>query len=327
MTAHPPPTGDDRIGDLPVVLAKLQGLLHNLQRPSKTKTPSTLYSSSSAPTKLHCNIAEYKNACIFVNHACELLKYSNQPTTKESQERDPTSYAFVTRFSSQSRPRSNPKDAPKTRKEPNPKLNATLPDKLPFLTLQQTDPKLIVELKSDLSALVRQVNIHLSLVCAQAEIDVVKIRAIHYNDKTGQINLQFFNLGDLNTASRLENSWCPTLKPKLKIKRRTYPVIIHGINTTFKPNSQSHVDNLVNNNRDALATMVSIRWANQASINEKVKSSVIVHLTYPHHPNNAIRNCITHGGDLKCTEKSQKRVITCSKCLGFNHLSTKYTKP
>lgn len=83
------------------------------------------------------------------------------------------------------------------------------------------------------------------------------------------------------------------VNPKLGIKRKSYPSIIHEVPTTFNPSSRSHIHELISDNHGVLDTATKMLWANKYSIESgKPFLSLIVHLTDPVAANLAIRNQI-----------------------------------
>lgn len=79
-----------------------------------------------------------------------------------------------------------------------------------------------------------------------------------------------------------------------------------------------------NDNPEALTSLQSINWANQASIKEgKPFSSLIIHLANPAEANFAIRNKIVFQSVLKLAEMSSRRTLQCYTCLAFGHLAAR----
>lgn len=139
---------------------------------------------------------------------------------------------------------------------------------------------------------------------------------------------QFPSLEALTTAANLSKVRVPALQPTLIVKRKVYPIIIHGMNTRFNPDNVEHTNKLIRGNPEALSSAVACFWANPTSIKEaKSHSLLIFHLTNPNQANYAIQNSIVWESVLKRAEQSRKRVIQCFKCFGFDHVASKCSKP
>lgn len=118
------------------------------------------------------------------------------------------------------------------------------------------------------------------------------------------------------------DSWVNEINPQLGLKRKNFPIIIHGMPTSFKPSSRSHIQEFIESNHGVLDTATKMTWANRYSIElGKPFSSLIVHLTDAAAANAAIRNRICYKHMLKVTERSTKRVKQCYQCLAFGHFA------
>lgn len=147
------------------------------------------------------------------------------------------------------------------------------------------------------------------------------IRGITRNGFTGDINLHLNDQESLRAVLSLKtDDWVKTLNPLLLLRRKVYPVIVHGIPTSFKPDSRVHVREFVDENHGTLDTATKIVWANKHSIElGKPFSSLIIHLTDPIAANHAITHRLCFKHTLKLTEKSTKRIRQCYTCLDFGH--------
>lgn len=118
------------------------------------------------------------------------------------------------------------------------------------------------------------------------------------------------------------DDWVNKVNPQLGLKRKAYPIIIHGIPTTFKPSSRAHVHELIKDNHGVLDSATRIVWAKKFSIEAgKPFSSLIIHLTDPAAANQAINNHVCFKHLLKVTEKLTKQVRQYYQCLDFGHLA------
>ncbi|KAG0138933.1 hypothetical protein CROQUDRAFT_20307, partial [Cronartium quercuum f. sp. fusiforme G11] len=113
--------------------------------------------------------------------------------------------------------------------------------------------------------------------------------------------------------------WVCSINPYLRLKMDIFPIIVHGIPTSFNPNNTSHIQKLMDENTGVLDTLQRVLWANQKALDgTKTHSSLIIHLTDPKAANYAIRNRVSYG-DLKRTERSYRRILQCHKCQDFGH--------
>lgn len=149
----------------------------------------------------------------------------------------------------------------------------------------------------------------------------VSLRGITRNAFTGDIHLHLNSQESLKAILTLSSdTWVAAINPGLGLKRRIYPIIVHGIPTSFMPGSRSHVADFMDENHGTLDSATKFVWANKHSIElGKPFSSVIIHLTDPVAANRAITNRICFKHILKLTEKSTKRIKQCYTCLDFGH--------
>lgn len=147
------------------------------------------------------------------------------------------------------------------------------------------------------------------------------ISGITRNNFTGDIQLHLNDPSILRAVLALPSDrWVCNINPQLVLKRRVYPIIIHGVPTSFNPASRTHVHDFIEENNGVLDTATRFVWANKYSIEAgKPFSSLIVHLTDPEAANIAIRDCICFKHLLKVTDRSTKRVKQCYQCLDFGH--------
>lgn len=147
------------------------------------------------------------------------------------------------------------------------------------------------------------------------------IRGITRNVFTGEINLHLNDQRSLRAILSLtSDAWVASINPGLTLKRKVYPIIVHGIPTTFDPASRSHTHDFLAENHGVLDSTTKMVWANKHSIKMgKPFSSLILHLTDPIAANQAIVNRVCFKHTLKLTEKSTKRIKQCYTCLDFGH--------
>lgn len=200
----------------------------------------------------------------------------------------------------------------------------SLPPKIPAIVLKQTIPAAPVETKSSPEILSARINKALASACLSANHPSFKIRATSINQRSGEILIQMHSADDAAFAVESEPLWLPSINAGLRIKVKTYPIIVHGIPTSFDITRKPAVAEFQNDNPEALSSLQSITWANQASIREgKPFSSIIVHLSNPAEANFAIRNKLAFQSVLKLAEMSTRRVQQCYSCLSFGHLAAR----
>lgn len=221
--------------------------------------------------------------------------------------------------------RGKPKPGPKGKKPPS----APAPLKAPQLTLSQlsADKSDFVEMTTEAGLLASRAHkaIHTALreqgEATGATVPPVKLRGITCNSFTGDINLHLDHRTSLTAILALKSdAWVSDINPGLGLKRKVYPIIVHGIPTTFKPSSRAHIHDFIEENNGVLDTATKVVWANKYSIEQgKPFSSLIIYLTDPIAANQAITNRLCFKHLLKVTEKSVKRIKQCYTCLDFGH--------
>lgn len=248
------------------------------------------------------------------------------------QHQPPKTFAEATASGTQpDQPKGNSKAGAKRKKPPS----APIPPRSPQLTLSQVsaDKDDFVEISTEagllasraLIAIIEALQDHEGLTGTTAP--QVKVRGITRNSFTGDIHLHLDNQESLKAVMALKtDSWVTVIHPAHTLRRRVYPIIIHGIPTTFDPSSQAHTHDFIEENHGVLDTMTRIVWANKFSIeSNKPFSSLIVYLTDPAAANQAITNRVCFRHMLKVTEKSTKRIKQCYNCLDFGHYAKSCT--
>lgn len=204
------------------------------------------------------------------------------------------------------------------------------PSKAAYLTLAQTSSSKaeFVDILSDAENLASRANNAIRELLSEGLSPVVPtapVRGLTRNSYTGEIQLQLGNQALLKAVlSHPSDSWVKNVNPALYLKRKIYPVIVHGIPTTFDPTNQRHTQTLINENHGVLDSATRMIWANKFSIQSgKPFSSIVIYLTDPDAANQAIRNRVCFKHLLKVTEKSTKRIKQCYQFLDFGHFAKK----
>lgn len=74
--------------------------------------------------------------------------------------------------------------------------------------------------------------------------DPPRIRAFKRVHRTGDLILLFDQSDQAEAVIAAEGSWVRRLNPNLKIKLKTYTIMVHGIPTTFDPTDKSMIKDL-----------------------------------------------------------------------------------
>lgn len=207
---------------------------------------------------------------------------------------------------------------------PKPK-HSTAPPLFPYIVLSQRYKDKHVEMETDDAYLVERINRKLQFTAdlystEEKPLKISDIRGFSRNRRSGDITIQFNSQGDVETATNLHDYWVRLLDPSLRLKMPSYAIIVHGIPTSFNPESDRDVDNLKAVNLGVLDSLDSIRWANRHSIESgKPFSSLLIHLRDPDEANKAIKYRLNFFSVLKVVEKLTRKLGQCFKCLGYGH--------
>lgn len=346
------------MGELSVIFRELIRMLKDLPPGGFDKAYSrSLVSATVKPVSFMCDKQAFKEAVRLAEMGARLAEQAQEPRENLSDPLAATILAgfesleakvdqlaldtatLATKQASTQKSYSEAAAQPGPKPCPQPKQNiglkrknppaASTPPKAPRLVLSQSSSvrDRFVELNTDASALASRANVALKeAFLNQSSRDgnpppPFTIRAITRNNYTGDLQLHFDSQASLKAVLALRSdTWVSDINPLLTLKQKVYPIIIHGMPTSFNPHSRVQVHDFIKNNQGVLDTCTRIVWANKYSIESgKPYSSLIVHLTDPVAANTAIRNRICFRHLLKVTERSTKGVRQCYTCLDYGH--------
>ena len=124
------------------------------------------------------------------------------------------------------------------------------------------------------------------------------------------------------------DEWLPILSDWLLYSRKTYPVIVHRIPTTFDTSRDSAdvCEHLIDYNSDIFAcpsTLLSAEFlggkCNRTS--QKARGSLILHIADPMTANTCIDRCIAFEGSLLPTAKFVRCPPRCFNCHQTGHFA------
>lgn len=191
-----------------------------------------------------------------------------------------------------------------------------------------------VELDTDASSLASRATAAIKAALReQASFDgttptPISVRGITRKTFTGDIQIHLDSLSSLQAILALKSDiWVDDVHHRLGLKRKVYPIIVHGMPTSFNPHNREYVHKFLEDNHGVLDSSIKLVWANKYSITSgKPFSFLIVHLTDPTAANAAIRNRICFKHVLKATVCSTRRVKQCYKCLDYVHFAKSCTE-
>lgn len=152
----------------------------------------------------------------------------------------------------------------------------------------------------------------------------LSVMPIHH--QTGDLLIQFTSLRDAEAAILTHPWWGPMLDPSLCLEKPFYPVIVHGIPTSFNPENKEEVSNLQEIIEEILDLLETIKWVNRNSIDSRnLFSSLLFHLRHPDETNKAIKNRLNFFSTLKVGEKMVHKHRQWFICQGIGHLTSRCT--
>lgn len=174
-------------------------------------------------------------------------------------------------------------------------------------------------MSTDAEALAGRINTAIRVAIPS---DPPRIRAFKRIHQTGDVVILLKKPEHAEAVLAAESLWVRRLSPDLKIKMKTYTIMVHGIPTTFDPTDKGMVRNLQAKKGNRLDALESIQWANPNSIAiGKPFSSIFISLTNPEEANTAIFQNVSYQRELRTTERSKKHQsgVQCYECQGFCH--------
>ena len=131
------------------------------------------------------------------------------------------------------------------------------------------------------------------------------------------------------------DEWLPKLSNGLRYSQPTYPVLIHGVPTSFDAshNSKDVNEQLISDNIDTITHPAAL-WSpkslggTHSQLHQKIHSSLVVHFSDPTITNACINRHIALNGELLPVVKFMRRPTHCFNCHHTGHFvhSCKYNR-
>lgn len=116
---------------------------------------------------------------------------------------------------------------------------------------------------SDAESLAARINTAIRVAIPS---DPPRIRAFKRTHRTGELTIFFDKPEHAEAAIAAESMWVRRLNSDLKVRVKTYTIMVHGISTSFDPTDKTMIRNLQQENGEKLNSLELIRWANPIPI-------------------------------------------------------------
>lgn len=118
--------------------------------------------------------------------------------------------------------------------------------------------------------------------------------------------------------------WLPVFSKEMAIKPDFFPIVVHGISTSFNPANPEHLEGLAAANHPILQEVALVKWLNQQAIEEgKAFSSILITLKDKEAADKAVKESIWHGFRLRRTEHARRPPPRCMNCCKLGHTATR----
>ncbi|KAG0139214.1 hypothetical protein CROQUDRAFT_101938 [Cronartium quercuum f. sp. fusiforme G11] len=132
--------------------------------------------------------------------------------------------------------------------------------------------------------------------------ETIQIRAV-YRHPSNDLILYTDSVEQANTLKEKAGIWLPLVSQVLVYKPQSHHIVVHGILTTFNPNSSEDLEDLMAMNAKALTSKPTwIHWIDQENLDGKRYSSLILAMPNSDSAQNAVNRQIFWRRKLKRTE-------------------------
>ncbi|KAI0702131.1 hypothetical protein C8Q76DRAFT_802420 [Earliella scabrosa] len=199
----------------------------------------------------------------------------------------------------------------------------------------QLDPKHPALAKDTPADIHRRLNDAFTRSAVRSDPDAAILRARAVTKlRNGNLRVTMQSSQDIETIWETWETWMPFLSDKLEPLMPEYKVVVHGVPTTYDPNSgfTSLTEAIYTVNAHLPhGSIANVRWMSNRSSEElrktKSHSSLVLGFESAADANSAIRNRIALDGRILRTQKFHSFPTQCYNCHRFGHLARQCKRP
>lgn len=195
-----------------------------------------------------------------------------------------------------------------------------------MITLSQTIKGGMAMTNHTISAIATHINSLLAVkkvTSSRESTEPIRVRAVH-RYPSNNLGIYTGTAAEAEVLKARAQEWLPVFSKDLTIKPDFFPIVVHGISTSFNPQNPDHLSELAAANYPMLQDVVSVKWLNQKAVGEgKAFSSILITLKDKAIAETAVKNSIWHGFRLRRTEHARRPPPRCMNCCKLGHTAAR----